>query len=316
VNGETQNEPFLDIEDRAQTSDNDGDERGLLGLAFHPDYQQNGLFYVHYSARGSGDTTVSEFSVSSDDNLADPNSERVVLSESQPAGNHNGGMIEFGPDGFLYIALGDGGGGGDQFGNGQNLGSILGAVNRIDVNDTSAGSYGIPPGNMSGDRVRPEIYDYGLRNPWRFSFDPCTGDLYIGDVGQDEIEEVDVQPMGSGNRNFGWPIKEGTSCYEANSCDESGLTDPVLEYGHGDGVSITGGYVYRGSAIPALRGYYLYADYSAERVWAFRHEAGSAVDQQRLNLGGSGPIASFGQDNEGEVYLVRRSGSVERIVAR
>lgn len=315
-NGTTVSEPYLDLEDRVQSSQNDGDERGLLGLAFHPDYAENGLFYVNYSAPRSGNTTVSEFSVTDDANVADPDSERVVLTQEQPAANHNGGMLAFGPDGYLHIGFGDGGGGGDQYGNGQNLGSMLATISRIDVDDTSSGEYGIPAGNMTGNGALPEILHYGVRNPWRFSFDACTGDLYIGDVGQDDLEEVDVIPAGAGNLNLGWPIKEASSCYQANTCDESGLTDPVLEYGHGDGVSVTGGYVYRGSEIPGLRGYYFYADYGSEVVWTFRYEAGEALDQQVVNVGGSGGITAFGQDNSGEIYIVRRPGEIQKIVAQ
>jgi glucose/arabinose dehydrogenase len=313
--------PFLDIESQVSRTDN---ERGMFGIAFHPDYQNNGRFFVHYSASedthglNNGDTVVSEFTVSDDPNVADSGSERLIVTETQPDWNHNGGMLVFGPDGYLYIGLGDGGGGGDAYGNGQNLESILGTIIRIDVDDTSAGEYGIPSGNMTGDAVAPEIWDYGLRNPWRFSFDACTGDLYIADVGQNELEEVNVEPAGTGKLNYGWNVTEGLACYAANSCEMEGLIEPVLDYGHGDGTSVTGGYVYRGSAIPGLRGTYLYADFSSERVWTFRWDGAQAADQGEvtddLELGGGGGITSFGQDNTGELYIVRRGGAIQKIV--
>ena len=320
--GTTLDTPFLDIESQVSRTDN---ERGMFGIAFHPDYQSNGLFYVHYSASSgthdlaNGDTVVSEFSVSDDPNVADAGSERVVLSQAQPDWNHNGGMLEFGPDGYLYIGLGDGGGGGDTYDNGQNLGSILATIIRIDVNDTSSGDYGIPAGNMTGSGVAPEIWDYGLRNPWRFSFDACTGDLYIADVGQNDFEEINVEPAGTGNRNYGWSVTEGLGCYSANSCDMSDITDPILEYGHGDGVSVTGGYVYRGSAIAELRGAYLYADFDSLRIWTLRWDGSGATDEQELTndlnpSGGDGGITSFGQDNAGELYIVRRGGPIQKIV--
>lgn len=319
--GETLAEPFLDLTDQVSPS---GNERGLLGLAFHPDYANNGRFFVHYSSRTGvfdstqGDTIVSEFSVSEDPNLAERNSERLLLTLSQPQANHNGGMIDFGVDGYLYLAFGDGGGGGDPRGWGQNLTNLFGTISRIDVDARDAGAYGIPDGNRAGEDVAPEIWDYGLRNPWRFSVDRCTGDLYIGDVGQNEYEEINVEPFGSGPANYGWSVLEANACYGTNSCDSSGTTLPVLEYGHGDGECVIGGYVYRGSEIPALRGTYIYGDYQSTRIWAFDYVDGVAENHRTLFEApplGDGGITSFGQDAAGEIYVVRRGGQILKLVA-
>ena len=318
VDGQKEGEPFLDITESVQRG---GNEQGLLGLAFHPDYAENGRFFVNYTARAgvnasNGATIVSEFSVSSDPNRADSDSERVLFSVDQPYANHNGGMLAFGADGFLYIGLGDGGSGGDPEGNGQDASTLLGSLLRIDVDASDAGEYGIPEGNLPGGA--PEIWDYGLRNPWRFSFDGCTGDLYIGDVGQDSWEEINVVPRGQGHNNFGWNVREGAHCYRANTCAVEGMTEPVTEYGRGVGVSITGGYVYRGSAIPALRGTYFYADYDSGAFFAFQYVDGSVTAQRNLSeelIARQGQITSFGQDAEGEVYVVRRFGSIQRIEA-
>lgn len=317
-------EPFLDITSQVSRTDN---ERGMFSLAFHPDYRDNGLFYVHYSASegthglANGTTVVSEFSVSDDPDVANADSERVLLTVEQPDWNHNGGTIAFSPeDGFFYLGLGDGGGGGDPRGNGQNPNTLLGSIVRLDVDGREAGEYSVPPGNMAGGL--PELWDKGLRNPWRFSFDRCNGDLYIGDVGQNEYEEINVEPAGAGSRNYGWNEREGQHCYNANSCDSDGMTEPVLDYGRGDGASVTGGYVYRGSAIPALRGSYFYGDYSSGNVWAFEYADGGATNEREIrfdrSLNGEGNgIASFGQDNAGELYIVLRdAGEVVKIVPR
>jgi glucose/arabinose dehydrogenase len=319
VDGEPESDAFLDISDNVQR---EGNEQGLLGLAFHPDYAENGRFFVNYSAApgahgaGSGDTIISEFSVSAAANLADASSERVLLTVPQPYGNHNGGMLAFGPDGFMYIGLGDGGDGGDPDGNGQDPMTLLGSILRIDVDASDAGEYGIPVGNMPN--AAPEVWDFGLRNPWRFSFDGCTGDLYIGDVGQDSWEEINVVPRGQGHNNFGWRVREGAHCFRANSCDNSGMIEPVAEYGRGTGVSITGGYVYRGSLVPGLRGTYFYADYDSGAFFAFEYDGGAITNQREISseLGtNNGQITSLGQDAEGEVYVVRRYGAIERIEA-
>jgi glucose/arabinose dehydrogenase len=321
--------PFVSID---AVSDR-GQEMGLLGLAFHPDYSDNGRFYVYYSTlRGSDHfSRIAEYRVSSDNpDVADPASERVLLEVDQPEDNHNGGNLQFGPDGYLYIGLGDGGGGGDQHGasgNGQNLGTLLGKILRIDVDGMGAGplgAYAIPSGNAAVAGALPEIWSYGWRNPWRFSFDPCTGDMYIGDVGQGRLEEVDFEPAGTPGRNYGWRLMEGDDCFNPDSgCDAArqNLVLPVATYDHGVGVSITGGYVYRGPAIPSLRGTYLYADYQSTRFFALRMQNGSVAQGQvdisgNLSAGqGFGGISSFGQDSAGELYVVSFTGSVYRIVA-
>ena len=322
-NGELQAEPFLDIRDRVSA----GGERGLLGLAFHPRFADNVLFYVHYSARtvdgtdiDNGDTVVSEFSVGAQ-GTADPSSERRVLTVDQPYANHNGGMLAFSPrDGYLYIGLGDGGSARDPQGNGQNLDTLLGKMLRIDVDARDAGEYGIPSGNMTGSGVRPEIWSYGLRNPWRYSFDD-NGDLYIADVGQGDLEEVDYEPAGEGGRNYGWKIMEGTSCHDPESgCNQDGITLPVVEYGRGSGRSITGGYVYRGQAIPELQGVYLYADYASGLISALRIENGALVGSKditsSINPDDISGFTSFGVDAQGELYLLASNGGLYRIEAR
>ncbi len=324
--GQLLDEPFLDLRDRITA----GGERGLLGLAFHPRFAENGRFYVHYSARalegaaiGNGDTVVSEFAVAAEGNAGDPASERRVLTVDQPFANHNGGMLAFSPrDGFLYIGLGDGGSGGDPDANGQNLSSLLGKMLRIDVDARDQGEYGIPDGNMTGDRVRPEIWSFGLRNPWRYSFDE-NGDLYIADVGQGDVEEIDYEPAGEGGRNYGWKIMEGSRCFEPSSgCDATGITLPIVEYGRGAGRSITGGYVYRGQAIPELRGIYLYADYATGLIGALRVEngalAGSKDITSSINPDQLRNFTSFGLDAQGELYVLRGSGNgaLYRIEAR
>jgi glucose/arabinose dehydrogenase len=297
---------FLDITDRVGAG---GSEQGLLGLAFHPDYAGNGRFFVNYTDR-QGDTVVSRFRVSDGDPmLADPASEVIVLQVAQPAGNHNGGHLAFGPDGYLYVGLGDGGGAGDTYANGQNGGTLLGAMLRLDVG--GGDGYAVPPDNpFTGDPgVRDEIWAIGLRNPWRYSFDRATGDLYIGDVGQNVYEEVDFQSTSSGGgENYGWPIMEGLHCYPADgSCSQQGLTLPVFEYDHADGCSVTGGYVYRGQRFSALEGIYLLGDYCSGRIWGLARRAdGSwqAAEMAQVSM----QIASFGEDETGEVYLVDMGG--------
>jgi glucose/arabinose dehydrogenase len=319
--------PFLDLSSKVQT----GGEKGLLGLAFHPDYAQNGRFFVFYSTLVNGALTsrVAQYSVAGDNaDQADPNSERVLLEVAKPQENHNGGDLVFGPDGFLYIGFGDGGGGGDQhgtIGNGQNLDTYLGKILRIDVDGSSdTAAYAVPPGNITDPAARREIWSYGLRNPWRFSFDACTGDMYIADVGQGTLEEVDFEPANTSGRNYGWRLMEGTNCFNpASGCDASAqnLVLPVATYGRDAGQSITGGYVYRGQGIPTLRGTYLYADYQSAAFFALRM-AGGALAQppqdisDNLNPGRDvAQISSFGQDNAGELYVLSLSGSVFRIDA-
>ena len=308
---------FLDISSRVSS----GSEQGLLGLAFHPQFAANRRFYVDYTD-GSGNTHVVEFLASAGLDSA-TTTEREILFVSQPAANHNGGQVAFGPDGYLYIALGDGGGSGDTYGNGQNLGSLLAKLLRINVD---AGSpYSIPSDNpfASQSGALGETWDYGLRNPWRFSFDRSNGDLYIGDVGQDLYEEVDYEPHGAGGKNYGWNIMEGLHCYGSSTCNQAGLTLPVVEYSHQDGCSITGGYVYRGSEIPGLDGTYFYGDYCTGIIRSFSINQGKAIDARdwtsALRTQSGGPMAglsSFGQDARGEIYLALLSGEVYQIVRK
>jgi glucose/arabinose dehydrogenase len=318
-NGQVSPEPFLDLTDRIES----GGEQGLLGLAFHPRFADNGKFYVNYtmtSGQASGDGSVSEFTRQGSTLTADPSSERRLLQIPDPYSNHNGGMLAFSPsDGYLYIGVGDGGSGGDPQGNGQNMNTLLGKLLRIDVDARDAGEYGIPAGNMTGANVRPEIWSYGLRNPWRFSFD-TNGDMYLADVGQNEIEEVDFEPKGMSGRNYGWNTMEGSECFRPGSgCQEQGITPPVVEYTHDSGCSITGGYVYRGSAIPELRGVYLYADYCSGLFGALRMENQQLVGHREittsLNRGGVLQITSFGVDASGEMYVLSQGGNIYRVDA-
>ena len=300
---------FLDVQDLVNDQ---GNEEGLLGLAFHPNFASNGYFYVDYTASNPRRTVIARYSVDSNNsNQADPNSEHILLELEQPYSNHNGGQIAFGPDGYLYIAFGDGGSGGDPHGNGQNRGTLLASIARIDV-DNPAGdnNYGIPPdnpfaGNTEG--YREEIFAFGLRNPWRFSFDPVTNQLWAGDVGQNLYEEVDIIKSG---HNYGWNIMEGLHCYDASSCDTTGLTLPIQEYSHDSqgGQSITGGYVYRGSAVPELRGKYIYGDFVSGRIWSTTYPDEGAVNT--LLLESNLNISSFGTDQNNELYLCAFDGKI------
>ena len=307
---------FLDLAGRVST----GAEQGLLALAFDPDYARNGRFVVHYTDL-DGNTVVSAFRVASGDpDLADPASETILLTAAQPYPNHNGGQILFGPDGMLYIGLGDGGSEGDPDGRGQSLTDLLGSILRVDVR--AGTGYTVPADNPFVGRTdaRPELWSVGLRNPWRFTFDAATGDLYIADVGQNAWEEVDVVTAAQGagrGANFGWRAMEGRHCYANQACDPSAFTLPVLEYSHGDGCSISGGFVYRGAAIPALQGHYFYADYCRGWVRSFRLEGGQAVEpQQWPTLAPGGLVPSFGQDAAGELYVMNAEGRVFKIVPR
>ena len=291
--------PYLDITDRVGSG---GNEQGLLGLAFHPNYAVNGLFFVNYTDK-NGNTVISRFRVTGDPNVADPTGEAVLLRADQPFQNHNGGVLAFGPDGYLYAGLGDGGSAGDPFGNAQSTNTLLGKILRLDVD--SAEPYAIPPDNPFGS----EIWAYGLRNPWRLSFDRGTGDLYIGDVGQNQWEEIDFVPAGtSGGMNFGWNILEGTHPYSGGSQDS--LVPPVAEYSHSQGCSVTGGYVYRGT-MPEWNGIYLYGDYCSGTVWGLIPSNGGW--QNQVLYSGVGRITSFGQDEAGEVYLVLDGGQILRL---
>lgn len=314
--------PFLDITDRVRSV---GYEQGLLSVAFPPDYATQGHFYVDYTDLLS-DTVVSRFQVTADPNIAAPASEEVVLQVEQPYDNHNGGQLAFGPhDAYLYVGLGDGGSGGDPLGNGQNPATLLGKVLRIDVESGAPLTYTVPATNPYTQTVgyRPEIWALGLRNPWRFAFDPASGDLYIGDVGQGKYEEVDAQPASSpGGENYGWSIMEGLHCYNAATCDATGLTLPVVEYPHQQegnqrDCSVTGGFVYRGTEYPALDGIYVYGDYCSGKIWGLVHDG--ATWQNRLLLDTQLRITSFGQDEAGNVWVVdfdaSPAGAIQRIAA-
>jgi glucose/arabinose dehydrogenase len=306
--------PFLDIVDRV----GNGGERGLLGLALHPGYAQNGRFFVNYTDH-MGHTHIAEFRAAPGADTADPASERLVLFVTQPFANHNGGGLAFGNDGMLYIGLGDGGSGGDPLGNGQSHLTHLGKILRIDV-DRGA-PFAIPPDNpfLANSASLPAIWAYGLRNPWRFAFDRATGDLYIGDVGQNAREEVDVGLAARrGGENYGWSIMEGTRCFRPSSgCPTAGLTLPVLDYGRSDGCSITGGVVYRGCRMPGYHGTYFYGDYCTGMIRSFRLVNGQPLDQRDWTAavgGGIGNISSFGVDADGEIHIVDHDGEVYRVV--
>jgi glucose/arabinose dehydrogenase len=299
-------EPFLDIAARISA----GGERGLLGIAFAPSFATDGRFFVDYTDR-DGNTVVSEFRAPDPAaDRADPGSERVLLRIDQPFANHNGGALATGPDGLLWVATGDGGSGGDPLGNGQRLDTLLGKLLRIDPRPVAGAPYGVPSDNPFVGRAgaRAEIWAYGLRNPWRFSFDRASGDLWIGDVGQSAIEEVDRWPAGSpGGPNFGWNTMEASACFDpAEGCDRAGLVLPVAEYGHDRGCSITGGYVYRGMSVPGLAGTYLHADYCAGTIWGLEAAAGKPAPRVLLDSGLS--VASFGEDESGELYVVDLAG--------
>ncbi|MEB2778692.1 PQQ-dependent sugar dehydrogenase [Algoriphagus sp. D3-2-R+10] len=293
---------FLDIETRV---DDSGNEEGLLGLAFHPDYENNGYFYVNYTASNPNRTVISRFSVStSNPNQADPASEQVLLEFDQPFSNHNGGQVSFGPDGYLYIAVGDGGSGGDPQGNGQNRNTLLGTILRIDVDQQDGSTnYSIPEDNPFVDNsedFREEIYAYGLRNPWRFSFDSSNGQLWTGDVGQNKYEEIDIITKGG---NYGWNTMEGFHCYNSSDCNQEGLEMPIWEYDRSQGdVSITGGFVYHGTAIPELEGLYIYADFASGRIWSLDgSDPANPVNTELLKA--PFPISSFGIDQNQELYI-------------
>lgn len=303
---------FLDITSQVST----GSEQGLLSMAFHPNYASNGYFYISYT-NTTGDSRIVRYHVSADPNLADSTTGDTILTLAQPFSNHNGGLILFGPDKKLWIGFGDGGGAGDTAGNGQNKKVLLGKLLRVDVD--AAAPYGIPPGNpFFGDTtVRQEIWAYGLRNPWRFSFDRQTGDLYIGDVGQNLYEEVDGQLSGTlGGQNYGWNIMEAKHCYTPDTgCNTAGLTMPLVEYDHTQGCAVTGGYVYRGS-VTELVGQYLYSDYCSGFVRSFVLVLGrpSAPIDWSAELPTGGNVSSFGEDAKGEVYITTLDGKLYRIV--
>lgn len=308
---ETGAELFLDISDRV---DDSGNEMGLLGLAFHPDFKNNESFFVNYT--NGNNTVISRFTLSSGNpDTADPASEEILMTFQQPYQNHNGGQLAFGPDdGYLYIATGDGGSGGDPHGNGQNLGTLLGKILRIDVDNQDPGlNYAIPPDNPftgNNEGYREEIYAYGLRNPWRFSFDPLTGDLWAADVGQDTMEEIDIVEKGG---NYGWNIMEGSLCYNPRTgCDSAGLELPVYEYEHSLGESVTGGYIYLGENLSLLYGAYIYADFISGTIWGLWYEEGKEPANFVLSETGLN-ISSFGKDEDFELYLTAFDGKIYRL---
>jgi len=294
-------QPFLDVSSLVSCCG----ERGLLGLAFHPRYRENGFFYIDYTDR-NGNTVVARYSVSTTDpNRADPSSARVLLNVAQPYSNHNGGHLAFGPDNYLYIGLGDGGSAGDPGNRAQDLSTLLGKILRIDVDGGSP--YAIPPSNPFVNRAgaRGEIWAFGLRNPWRYSFDRATGDLWIADVGQNAWEEIDFAPAASiGGENYGWRKMEGTHCYNpSTNCRDAAMILPIYEYSHAEGCSVTGGYVYRGAKYSALKNNYLFADYCSGSVWATKRSADGTFTTKKI-LSTNASVTSFGEDVAGELYLI------------
>jgi glucose/arabinose dehydrogenase len=301
---------FLDITDRVRST---ASEQGLLDFVFDPEYPVNGFFYVDYTD-SRGNTVISRFTAT-DPDFADEGSEEVILQVAQPAGNHNGGQLAFGPDGYLYIALGDGGLANDAFGNAQNGRTLLGSILRIDVHGGTP--YSIPQDNpfINNPNILDEIWDYGVRNPWRFSFDRLTGDLYIADVGQGQYEEVDFEPAASGGgHNYGWPIMEGVHCFQNVPCDVNAFVPPVTEYTHGEGCSITGGYVYRGQQFPSMEGIYFFGDYCSGIIWGLLRVDDGTWEVARLLESGL-QLSSFGEDHAGELYALDLNGGLYQIVS-
>lgn len=308
--GKTVEEPFLDISERVRS----GGEQGLLSMAFHPEYKTNGQFFVNFTDR-QGDTRVERFRVSSNPDRADESSSKLVIGIDQPYSNHNGGLVMFGPDGMLYIGMGDGGSGGDPHRNGQNRTVLLGKILRLDV--TRGDPYSIPQGNpyAGGSAGRPEIWAIGMRNPWRFAFDRSAGLLYVADVGQNEYEEIDVEPMTRAGLNYGWNIMEADHCYRNDSCDRGGLVLPKVTFDHSGGAcSVTGGFVYRGRAVPSLAGHYFYSDYCAGWIRSFRFANGAVSERTTWNVPDLGHVVSFGEDASAELYILTESGRVMKIV--
>jgi glucose/arabinose dehydrogenase len=319
--------PFLNITNIVNSN---GSEQGLLGLAFDPDFETNGYFYVNYTGNDgpAGDTVIARYHVSdATPNDADEGSALPLLTIAQPQANHNGGGLQFGPDGYLYISTGDGGGGGDDgsghnptIGNAQDLSSLLGKILRIDVSNSSqANPYAIPPGNPfasdGNPNTRAEIWAYGLRNPWRFSFDRQTGDMFIGDVGQDALEEIDFQPAGVAGRNYGWRRMEGAQCFNPSSgCQTGSLILPILEYENPDNAcrAVSGGYRYRGGSYPQFAGVYFYADNCSGEVWGATQNGATWTAGEPIDTAFA--ITTFGEDEAGELYLADHGGKIYRIV--
>jgi glucose/arabinose dehydrogenase len=312
ADGTTLPDPMVDLTSFVKS----GGEQGLLGLALHPGFPTDPRFYVDFT-NADGDTVVASLTIDPNDpNRADPATLKQVLFQKQPYANHNGGALAFGPDGDLYVSFGDGGSGGDPQGNGQKTNVLLGKILRLDVDGAVGGQpYSIPSGNpFAGGGGDPEVWLYGLRNPWRMSFDRATGDLWIGDVGQGSYEEVDVARAGVGGLNFGWNRMEASHCYDTLVCSSDGLTLPVSEYGRSIGSTVIGGYVYRGSAVPSADGFYLFADYGSGRFFAIGAGVTRLVDPVVVGNGDSGLISAFGQDVAGELYVTLLDGTVSRVV--
>lgn len=292
-------------------------EEGLLGLAFDPSFEDNGFFYVYYSASNPRRSVLSRFSASENDpNTALVGSELIIMEIPQPAGNHNGGQLAFGPDGYLYVGLGDGSASGDPFNNGQNRTTLLGSILRIDVATASEGErYRVPLDNplVGVANARPEIWAYGLRNPWRFSFDSQTGAMWAADVGQNSWEEIDLIQKGL---NYGWNVMEGAHCFSPRSgCDETGLQLPLAEYGRAEGCSVIGGYVYRGTLLPSLVGAYVFGDFCSGKIWGLRYD-GESVTEALLLVDSDLMITSFGVDRTGNLYIVSRNQGLYRLVPK
>jgi len=305
---------FLDIRDRVSSR---GNEEGLLGIAFHPEYEANGYVYLYYTANPPRRSVVSRFTVHEDDlNRADSDSEKVILEVPQLFSNHNGGQLAFGPDGYLYIALGDGGARGDPRGNGQDLTTLLGTILRIDVDtQTPEKSYGIPPDNpfVGQADARNEIWAYGLRNPWRFSFDTESGQLWTGDVGQNAWEEINLIEKGG---NYGWNIMEGYDCFDTSaSCERNMLELPITEYSRSSGCSVTGGYVHRGTRLPNLYGHYIYGDFCSGKIWSFSYENDVLQDHGLLSDSDLS-ITSFGQDRDNNLFIISRNQGIYRLTEK
>lgn len=312
ADGQLLDAPFLDLSGRVGTAP----EGGLLTMAFHPRYADNGQVFVYYTDTGD-DTVVERYTVSGDPDRLDPGSAKRILALTQRRRNHNGGMLQFGPDAMLYIFLGDEGGAGDPFGNGQNPETLHGSILRVDVD--GGDPYAIPDDNpFAGEEgARGEIWAIGVRNPWRSTFDFAGDVLYVADVGQNEREEINAVPAGEAGVNYGWNTMEGSACYQSSGCDMSGLTLPVVEYVHdGNVCSVTGGYVYRGSRLPEIAGHYFYSDFCTGFLRSFRLDGGRATDERRWNVGSLGAVSSFGVDGSGELYVVSLTGSVSRLERR
>jgi glucose/arabinose dehydrogenase len=308
--GRVLDEPFLDVGESIVA----GGEQGLLGLAFHPGFRRNGRFFINFTDV-NGNTVVAEVQTSNDPDVADAGSVTPLLQIDQPFANHNGGQLAFGPDGYLYIATGDGGSGGDPQGNGQNTEALLGKLLRLDVD--SGDPYGIPGDNpFASGGGAPEVWAYGLRNPWRFSFDSETNGLWIADVGQGDFEEINKSRPDRGGLNYGWNVMEGKDCFGGGDCDRSGTVLPISGYTHDDGCSVTGGYVYRGTEFPTLSGGYVFGDYCSGIIWGIDARAGSFTEPVELMQSGLS-ISSFGLDEGGELYLTDLDGGrVLQVVAR